>query len=299
MDKDQFDGLIALKIVSEEKSFTAAAEKLDISPPAVSKIIAQLEKKMGVTLLTRTTRAVSLSETGQMFLSEAGPAMEQIIEAQQNLKSFSQKTSGTLKLNMPGVLFPYYLSPYISSFLDKYPDVTMDIYGDDQAKNIFEEGFDAGIRTDDIIAKDLTAYKIFGPIKFVAAASPEYLKQNGTPKRPKDLLAHNCIRHRFGSGNSVYDKWEFEDGEKEFVVNIHGNLILNTSEAIRNAAINGIGIIYTEYGNIADDIKKGQLKVVLNKYATQCTGYYLYYPNRKRVSPALRSFIDHLKDHAR
>lgn len=295
MDKGQFDGLMVLKVVAEEKSFTIAAQLLGISPPAVSKVVSQLEKKLGVTLLTRTTRAVSLTEPGRIFLSQAAPAMEQIINAQKNIKGYGDRPSGTLKLNMPGVLFPFYLSKYVATFLEKYPDVKLDIYSDDQAKDIFEEGFDAGVRTDDIIAKDLTAFKIFGPIDFITAASPEYLKANGTPKHPKDLLNHNCIKHRFGSGNNIYDKWEFQDGSKEFVVSPPCNLTLNTSESIRQAALDGIGVIYTEYGNIAKDVKNKNLKIILRKFSTQSAGYYLYYPNRKQVSPALRAFIDHLK----
>lgn len=296
MNKDQFDGLAALKVVAQEKSFTIAAEKLHVSPPAVSKMISQLEKKMGVTLLTRTTRAVSLTEAGKTFLDIAGPAMDQIVSAQLNAQSFATKTTGTLKLNMPSVLFPYYMNKYIKTFLEKFPDVIIDIYGDDMATNIFENGFDAGVRTDDIIAKDLVAYKLAGPIKFLPVASPEYLAKNGTPKKPSDLLTHNCIRHRFGAGDSIYEKWEFEENGKEFAVNIQGNIILNTSEAIRTAALNGFGIAYTEYGNVAQDIKEKRLKPLLKKYCIDVTGYYLYYPSRKQVSPTLRAFIDHIKD---
>ncbi|MDD0852143.1 LysR family transcriptional regulator [Halobacteriovorax sp. GB3] len=296
MNKDQFDGLIAFKVVSEERSFTSAAEKLQISPPAVSKMISQLEKKMGVTLFTRTTRTVSLSEAGRLFMEEVGPAIDQIMNAQNRAKSFSKVASGTLKINMPGVLFPYYLAKIIPGFLKKHPDVTVDLYSDDQASDIFDKGFDAGVRTGDIIAKDLTAFKLFGPVKFVTVASPEYLKEMGTPKHPRDLLEHNCIRHRFGSGNSVYEKWEFEDKKKEFAVTISGNTILNTSESIRHACLQGIGIAYTEFGNVEKDIKQGKLILILKNYHAQESGYFLYYPNRSQVSPTLRAFIDYIKE---
>lgn len=296
MDKDQFDGLIALKIVSELKSFTLAADELGVSPAAISKMISQLEKRMGVTLLTRTTRSVSLSQAGSTFLAEAGPAINKILQAQEEVKSFGQRPTGILKLNMPDVFYPYYLSPLIDSFLSKYPEVTIDIFSDDQASNIFEKGFDAGVRADDIIAKDLIALKLFGPIKFITVASPDYLKKNGTPKHPQDLLKHNCIRHRFGSGTTIYDKWEFEDDGNEFSVNIGGNLILNNSYTIKHAALNGSGIIYTEQGNVSEDIRQGRLKHVLKKYQIQSTGFYLYYPHKKSISTTLRAFIEHLKD---
>ncbi|MFG1483811.1 LysR substrate-binding domain-containing protein [Halobacteriovorax sp. HFRX-2_2] len=296
MNKDQFDGLIALKVVAEKRSFSAAAEELQVSPPAISKMISSLEEKMGVTLLTRTTRSVSLSQAGRIFLDQAGPAMEQIITAQENAKSFGKSTTGTLKLNMPGVFYPYYISKHIRSFLKKYPDVTIDIFSDDQATDIFDEGFDAGIRIDDILAKDLIALKLFGPVEFVAVASPKYLKENGTPKHPKDLLEHNCVRHRFGSGNNIYERWEFEEKKKEFSVKINGNIILNNSENIREAALSDVGIIYTERGNVQDYIDKGKLVLLLEKYIATSSGYYLYYPHRKHMSPTLRAFIDHMKE---
>lgn len=296
MEKDQLDGLIALKLVARNRSFTKAADELNISAAAISKIISNLENKMGVTLITRTTRSVSLSQAGVIFLEQAGPAIDQIIIAQENIRNFGSKPTGTLKLNMPGVFYPYYLVNIVDSFLKKHPNIIVDIYSDDSATDIFEKGFDAGVRVDDIIAKDLVAYKLFGPVKFVAAASPKYLKNNGTPKHPKDLLNHNCIRHRFGISSGIYDKWEFAEKKKEFTVGVSGNLILNTSETIRHAALNHSGIIYTEIGNIKEDIRKGKLKVLFEKYITQSEGYYLYYPHRTHISSALRAFIDHIKE---
>lgn len=296
MNKDQFDGLIALKVVAEKRSFSAAAQELQVSPPAVSKMISGLEEKMGITLLTRTTRSVSLSQAGRIFLDQAGPAMEQIIMAQENAKSFGKSTTGTLKLNMPGIFYPYYISKQIQSFLKKYPEVTIDIFADDQATNIFEAGYDAGIRIDDILAKDLIALKLFGPVEFVTVASPKYLKENGTPKHPKDLLEHNCVRHRFGSGNNIYERWEFEEKKKEFSVKISGNIILNNSENIREAALSDVGIIYTERGNIQKYLESGELTLVLEKYIAKSSGYYLYYPHRQNMSPTLRAFIDHMKE---
>lgn len=296
MDRSQFDGLIALKLVAERKSFTTAADEMNVSPAAVSKMIAQLESKMGVTLLTRTTRSVSLSQAGTVFLEQAGPAMEQILLAQENAKSVAGKPVGILKLNMPGVFYAHYLSKYIKSYLERYPEVIVDIYSDDQATDIFELGFDAGVRTDDILAKDLVAFKLFGPIDFITVASSKYLKKHGTPKHPKDLLEHNCIRHRFGSGSNIYERWEFEDSGKEFSVKVHGNLVLNSSEAIRHAALEGNGIIFTELGNVKQEIEKGNLDIILEKYKVQSSGYYLYYPKRSHTSNTLRTFIEHFKE---
>ncbi|CBW27970.1 putative LysR family transcriptional regulator [Halobacteriovorax marinus SJ] len=296
MDKNRFDGLIALKLVAENQSFKAAAELLNISTPAISRIIAQLEESMGVTLLTRTTRSVRLTNAGAIFLEQVSPAMEQILKAQDFIKTYGEKPSGPLRINTPVIFYQHYLKDFIKKFLIKYPEIQLEIFSDDQATNIFERGFDAGIRADDIIAKDLIAFKLFGPIDFVTVASPNYFKEFGRPMHPKDLLEHNCITLRFGSGSGIYDKWEFEEKGKEFNVKIHGNLILNNSENIRQAALIGQGIVYTEKGCVEEDLKAGRLEIVLNKYKCQSTGFYLYYPHKTQISPALRAFIEFFKE---
>lgn len=296
MEKNQFDGLIALKLVAEKKSFIAAAEELGISSAAVSKMISNLERKMGITLLTRTTRTVRLSQAGSTFLEQAGPAMEQIIIAQENAKSHAIRPSGLLRVNVPAIFYNYYMKEIIKNFLQKYPEVTFEVYSDDQASDIFEQGFDAGVRADDILAKDLIALKLSGPIEYVTAASLNYLQKHGTPKHPKELLNHNCIRLRFGSSSSIYDKWEFQENKREFSVKVNGNLILNNSESIRYAALTGEGIIFTDLACIKDDVKNKKVKVILSKYQVTSTGYYLYYPHKKHISPALRAFIEHFKE---
>jgi DNA-binding transcriptional LysR family regulator len=290
------NGLLALKLVAEKKSFTAAAEELRVSSPAISKMITQLEKKMKIPLLSRTTRSVSLTEAGKNFLEEAGPAIDQILSAQENARNLAKKPSGVLRINMPAIFYPAYLAPYINSFVKKYPDVSVDIYSQDQSSDIFEDGFDAGIRHSDILAKDMVALKLFGPIRFVTVATPKYLKEMGTPKHPKDLLGHNCIRHRFGNGSHIYDKWEFEEKGKEFEVRVSGSLIFNDALLIRHAALDNAGIMYTAYEIVKDLIKEKKLEIILNSFHVESEGYYLYFPNKSQVSPKLRAFIEHFKE---
>ncbi len=296
MDKDQLDGILALKLVAEKRSFTAAAEELRISSPAISKIISQLEKKMKVTLLTRTTRTVSLTEAGTRFLEEAGPAIDQIISAQENARNSAKKPSGILRINMPSIFYPAYFNHYINTFVEKYPDVVVDIYSQDQSIDIFEKGFDAGIRPSDILAKDMIALKLFGPIRYVTVASPKYLKKMGRPAHPKDLLSHKCILNRFGDGSSIYDKWEFDEKGKEFEVKVSGPLIFNNPFSIVQAAVDGAGIIFTDFEIVKDLIKDKKLELILSSYHVQSDGYYLYFPKRSQVSPKLRVFIDHFKE---
>lgn len=296
MDKDQFEGLLAFKLVAEKRSFTAAAEELRVSAAAVSKMVALLERKMKLTLFTRTTRTVSLTEAGQAFLNQAGPAMEMLMAAQDNALSTAKKPSGSLKINMPGIFYPIYLAPYIASFNQKYPDITLDIYSSDEAIDVFESGYDAGIRTSDILAKDMVAIKLFGPIKWVTAASPKYLNKFGRPKHPKDLLNHNCIKARFGMGASIYDRWEYQEKGKEFEVKVQGNLIFNDTLQIRHAVMDGLGLTYNSFEVVEEQVKSGKLEIVLSQYQIQSDGFYLYFPKSSQVSPKLRAFIDHFKE---
>lgn len=174
--------------------------------------------------------------------------------------------------------------------------MTVDLYSADQATDIFESGFDAGVRDSDIVAKDMVVLKLFGPIKFVTVASPKYLDKTGRPKHPKDLLTHNCIRHRFGSGTSIYDNWEFQNKGKDFEVRISGSLIFNDSLLILKAALEGAGLMYAPFELIKEYIQKGKLEIVLSSFHVSSEGYYLYYPKISQVSPKLRAFINHFKE---
>ncbi|MER8404382.1 MULTISPECIES: LysR family transcriptional regulator [unclassified Mesorhizobium] len=293
MDKDQLDGLVAFALVAEKRNFTAAAEALRVSPPAISKMIRHLETRLGVTLLTRTTRATSLTEAGEKFLQQAGPALDAILSAMKDAGSAADKPAGRLRLNVPQTVYPNFLRPLIATFIEKYPDVTVEIFFENAATNIFERGFDAGIRVSDILAKDVVALKLFGPIRWVVAAAPAYLDKHGHPEHPKDLLAHPCICA--GAGNRVYDRWEFETDGKEFEVQVKGPLILNDVLLAIDAAVDGLGVVYSPEEAISDKLTSGKLEVVLDHFTGTSSGVYLYYPQRSQVHPKLRAFIEHLK----
>ncbi len=296
MDKNQLDGLLALKLVAEKRNFTAAADVLGVTPSAISQMITQLEKRMKIALLTRTTRSVSLTEAGARFINQVGPAIDQILLAQELSDNFANKPSGTLRINLPKDFYSAFLSPIVASFIEKYPDVTVDLSLDDVASEIFEAGFDAGIRPSDILAKDVTALKLFGPIRWVTVASPKYLKKYGVPSHPKDLLTHQCIRMKFGAGPGIYDQWEFANRGKEFKVRVSGPLIMNDFIQIIKAATEGCGIAYGYYEAFKEQIEAGKLKVILEPYLVTSDGFYLYYPKKSQVLPKLRAFIDHIKE---
>lgn len=297
MYQDQLNGLLALKRVADERNFTAAAKILGVSPSAVSQAIKQLEQRLGVALLSRTTRSTSLTEAGERFLSQAGPALDQVLMALESVGSYAEKPSGLLRLNLPKQVYSFFMAPLVASFVKKYPEITVELFFEDQQSDVVEKGFDAGIRLSDILAKDVVAIKLYGPVRFVTAASPRYLNQMGRPQHPKDLLLHNCIRPRLRSG--PYERWEFQQKDNVFQVQVKGSLILNDSLLMLDAAVNDGGVVYTTEDAIQDKVRVGELEVILDEFAWISTGFFLYYPKRSQVLPKLRAFIDHVKSESK
>jgi len=293
MYSDPLNGLLALKTVAEARNFTAAAKKLGVSPSAISQTIRNLEHRLGVALLSRTTRSTAVTEAGERFLSQAGPALEQILTALESVGSYAEKPSGLLRINLPRQFYLFHLAPLVASFARKHPEITIELFFEDQQSDIIEKGFDAGIRLSDILAKDVVALKLFGPVRFVTAASPTYLDRMGRPQHPEDLLAHNCILPRLGA--RIYERWEFEDAGKDFQVQVKGRLIINDSLLLTKAAEDGLGIIYSAEEAVKAKVREGSLEIILEKFAAASAGFYLYYPERAQVLPKLRAFIDHIR----
>jgi len=292
---DQLNGLMALKAVAETKNFTLAAEKLNVTASAISQTIKQLEQRLGVALLARTTRSTSLTQAGERFLKQAGPALDQVLYAMEDVGAYAKHPSGVLRISLPRHIYAFYLAPIMAGFIKNHPDITLDLTFDDQQSEDLDKAYDARILLSDFLADDIGALKLYGPVRFVAAASPEYLKKAGRPKHPKDLLSHNCISPHC-AGESVYNRWEFEHEGKEFQVQVKGSLIINDTLIMLDAAVKGMGVIYTTEEAIKDHVRDGKLEIVLSQYASTSTGFYLYYPNRNQVLPKLRAFIDYLKN---
>lgn len=293
MNSDQLNGLVALKAVAEKKNFTQGAEALGISPSAISQAIRTLEKRMGVALLSRTTRSTSLTEAGERFLREAGPALDQLIAAVNNVGTYNNRPSGKLRINLPRVVATV-IEPWVASFIHEYPDVTVELYFEDELSDLVEGSFDAGIRLTELTAKDMVAVNIFGPITFVVAGSPTYFKEKGRPKQPKDLVDHSCLIFRFGR-TSLYDRWEFQTKGAETKVLVKGSLISNDGGAILNATKRGLGLSFQIEELIQEEIREGKLEIVLKSHALKEAGFYLYFPKTSQIMPKLRAFIDHIK----
>ncbi|MEK7434546.1 MAG: LysR family transcriptional regulator [Cyanobacteriota bacterium] len=296
MKIDILNGLIALKVVSEKQNFTAAAKEMGISTSAISQTIKQLEKKLGCILLNRTTRSTSVTELGEYFLSQYKPSLEQLLDTMEQMGNYTGKPMGTLRLNLPSASWTVVIEPILAGFQEKYPEIIVELFFEEDLVDMVKGGFDAGIRPSEMTAADMTAIRVSNPFRFMVAGSPNYLKKKGIPKHPKDLFNHNCIHYKFNSGN-IYKKWEFEENGHDFSVETKSNLIVNDSLIIINMALKDMGLIYLTEGMLKNYVEKEELKFVLEDFASRSNGYYLYYPNISQVSPKLRVFIDYIKSH--
>ena len=261
----------------------------------MSQAIKQLERRLGVTLLSRTTRSTTLTEPGEAFFRTGGSRHQSNLSGNGSSQRIRRRTPRAfLRISLLKPVYSVYLAPLITTFLEKYPKIRLELHFENADPDIDTKGFDAGIRLSDILAKDVVAVKIFGPARYVVAASPKYLKRFGRPKHPRDLIQQNCIL--LNIGRSVYDRWEFESRGRDFQVRVKGNLVLNDSAQAITAAVNGGGFIYHLQNALEPRVQSGELETVLELFAASSAGYYLYYPKSSQVLPKLRVFIDHLRE---
>lgn len=296
MKLNQLDGLIAFWKVAEHSGFTAAAADLAVSPSALSQAIRQLETRLGVRLLNRTTRSVSLTEAGRAYLARVGPALGQVIEAGDELNVLQGKPSGTLRLNAARISIALVLRPLLEGFLRANPHVQLELTNDEGFVDIVERGFDAGIRFGESIHRDMVAVPIGGPAAVAVVASPEYLQRVPAPRHPDDLVHHNCVRLRFATTGAIY-KWEFDVGDRLVDYEVGGNLILSDTTFSLDAALDGIGLAYTFEQLARPYIRAKRLKRVLTAFSPTFPGFYLYYPSRHDQPSKLKALIEYVGRH--
>ncbi|WP_157019286.1 LysR family transcriptional regulator [Mesorhizobium xinjiangense] len=294
MSRNQLDAVVAFLHVVEHRSFRAAAADLGVSPSAVSQLVRTLEASAGVTLLSRTTRSVGLTEAGALFLERAQPAVDQLDDAFDVVREFGGRPSGLLRLNAPRGVIPFLIGPVLDGFAKAHPDIEIELFADDGFADIVAGGFDAGIRVGEYLQADMVALRLSPPFRFCIAAAPDYLAARGTPQRPEDLKAHDCIRFRQTSSGAIY-RWELDDGEREIEMSVAGRLIVNDTPTMLAAARRGAGLIYGAEPTIAEDLADGRLVGVLESYWPHSPGLFLYYPSRAQALPKLRVFIDFMR----
>ena len=285
------NALNAFIAVARRRSFAAAARHLGVSTSALSQSVRQLEARLGVTLLTRTSRTVALTDAGQRLLENAGAAVDQALESLKTVSARPGEVTGRVRLSVPSPAVALVLARLLPRFIERYPNVEVEVQAENRFVNIIAEGLDAGIRLSEAIERDMVQVRLTDPGRFVVAAAPSYLARRGTPEKPQDLLQHDCICIRASNSGARY-AWELERGRKTWRVPVQGTVTTNDTELMRLLAVAGVGLIYTFEPQIADELRRGSLHLVLEQYAAAVPGFFLYFPSRAQVSPALRAFVD-------
>jgi DNA-binding transcriptional LysR family regulator len=294
MEKTDFNQLTWFRIVAEERSFTKAAARIGVAQSTLSHAIKQLETRMGIRLLTRTTRSVSTTPAGERLLATITPRMAEIEDEIAALTALRDKPSGAIRLTLSDHALESVVWPKLKAVLRDYPEISVELILDSTFRNIVEEGFDAGVRLGESLEKDMIAVRIGPDWRLVAVASPEYLAQHGTPQHPRDLVRHICINMRHESAGGLY-AWEFEKDGQELRVRVDGQLTFNNSYAMIDAAVGGYGIAYVPEDIVAARVASGALVQVLDHWSPMFDGYFLYYPSRRQNLPAFRVIVDALR----
>ncbi|WP_426755934.1 LysR family transcriptional regulator [Myxococcus sp. Y35] len=286
------NALNAFLAVGRHRSFAAAAKELGVSGSALSQSVRQLEARLGVALLTRTTRSVALTDAGRRLMEAAGPSVEQALQALKTATARPGEVTGTLRLTVPTVSVSPIVTPILTRFHQRHPRVEVDLRVENRLVDIVAEGLDAGIRMSETLERDMVQVRLSdGGFRFVVVGAPAYLKRRGTPERPKDLLHHDCLCIRSPTTGAIY-QWELERGQRSWRVPVRGPIISADFQPLRELAEAGLGLAYAFEPDVKPQLERGTLRTVLEPYAARVEGFFLYFPSRAQVSPPLRAFVE-------
>jgi DNA-binding transcriptional LysR family regulator len=294
MARANINDLIAVLAVARERSFTRAAAQLGVSQSALSHTIRGLEERLGLRLLTRTTRSVAPTEAGQRLLGALAPRFEEIEAEIAALSELREKPAGTIRISATDYAIETILWPKLTKFLRQYPDVQVELITDYGLTDIVAERYDAGVRIGEQVAKDMIAVRIGPDIRLAVVGAPSYFEGRPEPQAPQDLVGHNCINLRLPTHDSLY-AWEFEKGSRELRVRVEGQVTCNSTALLLNAALSGAGLGYVPEGMAEPHVAKGRLKRVLGDWCAPYSGYHLYYPSRRQSSAAFSLVVDALR----
>ncbi|QOZ31287.1 LysR family transcriptional regulator [Bradyrhizobium sp. CCBAU 53421] len=294
MPRHDVSDLIAFLAVARDRSFTRAAARLGVSQSALSHTMRALEERLGVRLLTRTTRSVAPTAAGERLLAGIGPRFEEIEAELAALNALREKPAGTIRINAGEHAAETILWPALEKFLPRYPDIKVEITVDNGLANIVAERFDAGVRLGEQLAKDMIAVRIAPDFRMVVVGAPSYFKRRDRPKRPQDLTQHACINIRLPTHGGIY-AWEFEKRGRPIKVRVDGQLVFNSTALRIRAALAGLGLAYVAEDQVHAQLAKGQLVQVLDDWCAPFPGYHLYYPSRRQSSPAFALLVDALR----
>ncbi|QAU34170.1 LysR family transcriptional regulator [Janthinobacterium sp. 17J80-10] len=293
MAQASMDDLVAFLAVAREKSFTRAAAQLGVSQPALSAKITALEARLGVRLLTRTTRSVSTTEAGERLLQSIGPHFEGIESGLAALSELRDKPAGSLRITSVEHASQTILAPALAKLLPDYPDITVEIINDYGLADIVADRFDAGIRLGEQVAQDMIAVRIGPDFKQFVVGAPSYFEKRGIPNTPHDLTGHHCIALRLPSSGG-YWSWPFVKNGQELKVRPGGQLSFNTITLQLDSALSGLGLGYLPEDVVSEHLSTGRLVRVLADWSSPMSGYHLYYPSRRQKTPAFSLLVDAL-----
>lgn len=294
MARENINDLLAFLAVAEEKSFTRAAAKMGVSQSALSHTIRGLEARLGIRLLTRTTRSVSATEAGERLMQRIGPRLQEVETALADVRELSEKPSGTIRITTSDHAANTILLPRLEKFLPRYPEVNVELVVDYGLTNIVAERYDAGVRFGEQVTKDMVGVRIGPDTRMAAVATPAYFADHAKPKTPHDLTEHNCINLRMPTRGGLY-AWEFEKDGRELNVRVDGQLVFNGIEQVLYAALGGLGLGYVPEDLALSYLTKKRLVRVLEDWCPPFPGFYLYYPSRKQHSLAFTLLVDALR----
>jgi DNA-binding transcriptional LysR family regulator len=294
MLRENANDLLAFLAVARERSFTKAAAKLGVSQSALSHTIRALEARLGLRLLTRTTRSVSPTEAGQHLLETVGPHFEEIEIELAALSNLRDTPAGNIRINAMDHALEYILWPVLKPFLAKYPDISIEVCCDYSFVDIAAQGFDAGVRLGEDVAQGMIATRIGPDMRMAVVGSPAYFANRVRPKTPRDLTDHACNNLRLPTNGGLY-AWEFKKGEENLKARVSGQVTFNGVYQLLNAALDGFGLSYIPEDLVAPHIKAGRLVQVLEDWCAPFAGFHLYYPSRRQASPAFALLLDALR----
>jgi len=294
MQRGHLDDLVAFVAVGRERSFTKAAAKLGVSQSALSHTIRELEARLGVRLLTRTTRSVAPTEAGERLLHSLGPRFEEIEAELSALGELREKPAGTIRITATEYAIDALLWPKLAKFMGRYPDIKVELFSDPALTDIVAQRFDAGVRAGEQVAKDMIAVRIGPDLRMAVIGAPSYFRNRTEPKRPQDLIHHDCVNLRLSTLGGIY-AWEFEKGGRELKVRVEGRLTFNGTTQMLNGALAGFGLAYVPEELARPHLAKGRLKRVLADWCPPYAGYHLYYPSRRQTSAAFALLVEALR----
>jgi DNA-binding transcriptional LysR family regulator len=290
----EFLELRAFLAVAEERSFRKAAERLGMSPSALSRVVRTLEERVGVRLLNRTTRSVAPTEAGQTLHARVQPLVAGLDDALGEVGSFQDSPKGLVRVNLPRVAAVVALMPKIGAFLKTFPDIRLDLVVDDDMTDVVAQGFDAGIRIGGQVNRDMIAVRLTPDFRMAVVGSADYFAGHPPPKEPRELAGHRCLTYKW-AGSGVLFAWRFEGAEGRVIADANSVITVNDTDLLLSAALNGAGLALLAETHVAPHVAKGDLVRVLEDWCGPVPGFYLYYPSRTRMPVALRAFINFIR----